>query len=622
MYLNGVEAFRTNMPAGPITFATLASSAVGGTDESTFQEASVDPALLVDGANVVAVEIHQAAAGSSDVSFDLELLGRGPVTRGPYLQRGTPTSVIVRWRTDTATDSRVRHGPAPDNLINVVDNPTLTTEHAVGLTGLTPNTTVCYSVGTTSQTLVGGDADHCFVTLPATGTVKATRLWVIGDSGTANAAARAVRDAYLTFAGSRPTDVWVMLGDNTYLQGTDAQYQAGLFDTYPTLLRNTVVWPTFGNHDDLSSNSVDPCGATPAPCGPYYATFTLPAGAEAGGVASGTEAYYSFDYGNIHFVVLDAATHPACAPSCAEAWWTTMLDWLTTDLAATTQDWIVAYWHHCPYCKGSHDADTENDLKRMRANVLQILEDHGVDLVLTGHSHAYERSSLLDGFYAIDVTINTDGTILDPGDGRVGGDGAYYKPLPPAPHRGTVYAVVGSSGGQGGDCAMGVHALMRDCLPSTGPSAAPGSLVIDINGKRLDARFIDSTCVTPEDGACIRDSFTIVKTDVRVTLTSAVTVVNRGESLPFTLELENLTSTSQAFALVLIADLPTGPDTVVIPPTPLTLPSGATVTANQTFGPIPLTAPTGQWRLLGVVLRPDGAGVQVLDQSPLVFTVN
>src|SRR5215216_4597697 len=115
VYLNGAEVWRTNMPAGAVTFTTPASVALGGADESTFFQTTINPSFLVSGNNVVAVEIHQSGGTSSDISFDLQLLASDSasvpvVTRGPYLQSGTPASVIVRWRTDTATDSRVRYG--------------------------------------------------------------------------------------------------------------------------------------------------------------------------------------------------------------------------------------------------------------------------------------------------------------------------------------------------------------------------------------------------------------------------------------------------------------------------------------------------------------------------------
>ena len=61
-------------------------------------------------------------------------------TRGPYLQMATPSSMVVRWRTDLATDSVVRFGDAPDNLILSETAPASTTEHEVTLTGLQPDT--------------------------------------------------------------------------------------------------------------------------------------------------------------------------------------------------------------------------------------------------------------------------------------------------------------------------------------------------------------------------------------------------------------------------------------------------------------------------------------------------
>lgn len=75
VYLNGVEVFRSNMPTGEIRYTTLASATVGGTDESTYYTVTLSPALFVSGTNVLAVEVHQAALDSSDLSFDLELLG-------------------------------------------------------------------------------------------------------------------------------------------------------------------------------------------------------------------------------------------------------------------------------------------------------------------------------------------------------------------------------------------------------------------------------------------------------------------------------------------------------------------------------------------------------------------
>ena len=75
VYVNGVEAFRDSMPAGPIDAETLASRSQGGSNERNFFEHSVSPSLFINGTNVIAVEVHQRSANSSDISFDLELIG-------------------------------------------------------------------------------------------------------------------------------------------------------------------------------------------------------------------------------------------------------------------------------------------------------------------------------------------------------------------------------------------------------------------------------------------------------------------------------------------------------------------------------------------------------------------
>ena len=72
-YLNGIEAFRSNMPTGAVSSATLAATAVGATDETRFYLIPIDPRLLRKGLNVLAVEIHQSATNSSDIAFDLAL---------------------------------------------------------------------------------------------------------------------------------------------------------------------------------------------------------------------------------------------------------------------------------------------------------------------------------------------------------------------------------------------------------------------------------------------------------------------------------------------------------------------------------------------------------------------
>ncbi|RMI00301.1 MAG: T9SS C-terminal target domain-containing protein [Calditrichaeota bacterium] len=391
------------------------------------------------------------------------------LTRGPYLQIGTPTGIVVRWRTDLATASRVNYGTDPANLTQQVDSTALTTEHEVTLTGLSPATRYYYAIGDGATILAGG-VEYFFITAPVVGTRKKTRFWILGDSGHNNSVQQAVKNAYFAFTDTVHTDFWVMLGDNAYSSGTDAQYQSAVFDAFPTMLRKSVLWPAFGNHDAGSASSTTQTGV-------FYDIFTLPKNGEAGGVASGTEAYYAFDFANIHFICLNS--HDIDRSTTGP-----MLTWLQSDLAANTADWTIAFWHHPPYTKGSHNSDTEIRLIEMRQNALPILETGGVDMIFTGHSHSYERSYLLDGHYGSSGTL-TGSMILDGGDGRENGNGAYTKPaLGPIAHQGAVYVVAGSSAQTSGGSLN--HPAMFISWN------VPGSVVVDIDSNRADLVFLSS----------------------------------------------------------------------------------------------------------------------------------
>ena len=304
-------------------------------------------------------------------------------------------------------------------------------------------------------------------------------MWVLGDSGTANSSQFAVRDAYYNATGTRHTDLWLMLGDNAYQSGTDGEYQNAVFNVYQAMLRKSVLLPTLGNHDTAGSTAFNDNY-------PYFSIFTLPRNAEMGGIASGTEHYYSFDFANIHFICLDSMTASRATNGA-------MATWLRNDLASTLQTWIVAYWHHPSYTKGSHNSDTEIELVQMRQVFNPILEDGGVDIVLAGHSHSYERSYLIDGHYGTSGTFN-DTMKKDGGSGR--DPTPYVKPEGAPGRQGAVYTVAGSSGQISGGTLN--HPAMFISLNVL------GSVVLDFQDNRLDASFLNS------NGA-VQDTYAIVK---------------------------------------------------------------------------------------------------------------
>jgi hypothetical protein len=92
------------MPGGTITYSTRATTAIGGSSESAWLEAPVDPALLVAGTNIIAVELHQQSPTSSDISFNLELRATEAQTPGPTATLTSPANQEVT--NDPAVDFR------------------------------------------------------------------------------------------------------------------------------------------------------------------------------------------------------------------------------------------------------------------------------------------------------------------------------------------------------------------------------------------------------------------------------------------------------------------------------------------------------------------------------------
>jgi MYXO-CTERM domain-containing protein len=247
---------------------------------------------------------------------------------------------------------------------------------------------------------------------------------------------------------------------------------------------------------------------------PYTDIFTLPTAAQAGGVASGSEHFYSFDYANAHFVVLDPDLFDAALLPIpgVQALYDQMMAWLPQDVSQTQEPWLIAFFHHPPYSKGSHDSDSDGILDASRSVFVPILEGAGVDLVLCGHSHNYERSMLIDGHYgpSPEFRANPAAYTKNGGNGREDGDGAYIKPATRGPHQGTVYVVSGNSGGRGDGALFPLDypAMVELADPHTGLTQrglmSRGSLVLDLDGSRLDAQYLDF------DGEVL-DHFTILK---------------------------------------------------------------------------------------------------------------
>jgi hypothetical protein len=135
---------------------------------------------------------------------------------------------------------------------------------------------------------------------------------------------------------------------------------------------------------------------------------------------------------------------------------------------------------------------------------LPLIEAAGVDLVLSGHNHRYQRTPLINGYYGKSDSLDRKTMVLDPGDGSVKGSGfykkaTYHKTLNnKGANEGTIYAVPGGSGRVSKSKDHPDHPIMIETQKEI------GSMIIDVKDNRLDAKYLNG------EGE-ITDEFTIIK---------------------------------------------------------------------------------------------------------------
>jgi hypothetical protein len=420
-----------------------------------------------------------SGTGSSSSVFTVTAVTLPVITRGAYMVGPSESSVNIQWRTNVACNSEVRFGTSPTALTQVVSDASSVTDHTVNLSNLQQNTLYYYSIGIIGVTIQSG-AENCFRTATDANTTDSIRFWVTGDFGNNSTNQRNTLTAFLNYTASSTVHGWLWLGDNAYSYGTDSEYQTKVFDVYGNLFRRLPVYPAPGNHDYASSGYQS--SASLGTNFPYFSIFDIPTN-------SGTEKYYSYDYGNVHFIALDSYGSYNAPGS-------PMYSWLQNDLATNTRLWTVVYFHHAPYTMGSHNSDTEIELIDMRTNIIPLLEQNGVDLVLSGHSHVYERSMFIKGHYGLETTFNS--AVYPTGNVVQVSPDTYTKVN--ARDDGTVYIVCGVSGQSAGT----VQTRYPHNAMQVSTNANNGSLILDVVGNELTCQFLTTT-------GTIYDSFSISK---------------------------------------------------------------------------------------------------------------
>jgi hypothetical protein len=367
VYLNGTEIIRSNMPSGNIGYNTYAASTVAGSAENTFYNYDFPATLLNTGQNVIAVEVHQRSKSSSDVSFDLkmEFIHYSVFRKAPYLlYTGLNSEMLILWQLRQQKNCIIRWGTDTTYSVGIDTTQEFGNDHQhkIILTGLTPNTHYYYKVECNNQEAKTGD----FI---SGADIQANQLsfYAYGDTRSYPVQHDSVARAILSSIAQYPVSHTLLISNGDIVADGDKEddWDNQLFSAgYPGLQKMLATLPylaAVGNHEGQ--------GVLFAKYFPYPMFVN-------------GQYYYSFDYGPVHFTVLDQYT----AYSSGSA----QYNWLVNDLSSTNKPWKIILMHKPGWSAGgghSNSGTTQNTIQ-------PLCLKYGVHFVIAGHNHYYARASV------------------------------------------------------------------------------------------------------------------------------------------------------------------------------------------------------------------------------------
>jgi VCBS repeat-containing protein len=325
----------------------------------------------------------------------------------PYVGETTPTTAVISWVTDNVGAGEVRYS-LDQSYSDVVSATNSVYDgkfwHSATLTGLTADTTYYYRVYSGGYDVTPW-MEITFTTAPEPSASGFTFV-ALGDSrpdtnssppsqGALDVAAEMEQHSFdlALHTGDLVNSGGVCSGDDSSWN----QYVRAYFDLYRENLGRIPFYPSVGNHE---LNGGD-CGYQS-----YTDVYDLPENAPLGY----EEEFYSFEWGNAHFVALDTnQDYSAGSPQ---------YNWLVNDLQTSVQPWKFVFFHHPAYSSGVY-----SDTSEVQTHLVPVFETYGVDAVFNGHDHHYERTCPI-----------VDGACTTPQDGGVvyyvtGGGGAPLRPV-------------------------------------------------------------------------------------------------------------------------------------------------------------------------------------------------
>ncbi len=371
-YLNGQEVLRRGVDGSlneAIPFNTYSTNyhPRGSTEEMNLSAALP---LLRPGDNLLAVQLLGWATNDYTVAFVPELIGN--FTRGPIVQNTTSNSTQIIFKTLSAVPGFIELRLSPGNVqrISLPGSPTnnLVTNHVATLTNLLPDTLYEYRVGASFPGKEALSDWHSFRTFKPSGSFT---FAVAADTGWGSLSQFQIADQ---MRAAQP-DLVMLVGDVAYPYYSHYVEDFRCFSVYKDHMATTPYFLVLGNHEGYG-------GVTPAVESFYLPTNNF----------TGTEHYYSFDHGDVHFVAVWADIQAGADYSPGS----TQYKWIEQDLANTTKPWKFMFFHHVWRSSSAHgwddyDYNSVPDWMQMEQGPIALARQYGVQVVFNGHDHAYER---------------------------------------------------------------------------------------------------------------------------------------------------------------------------------------------------------------------------------------
>ena len=318
-----------------------------------------------------------------------------PYSKNPDFSKGSTVKADI---TSTCDAETLREWPAIDlGFIGIIYHKEYVNRHIVTIKGLEADTAYCYRIGDAEK----GWWSEAGVINTADNSDSLSFFHMSDPQSTTEKQYNTVFAPAVELATNNHDGDFI-LGTGDFVDDGRSFIQWQRMFNSTDALMSIPMMGLAGNHEAKGDNALD-----------YY--FTFPGAPEQDKTLG---VYYSFDYNNAHFAILDSNKLGDDDGLSAE-----QIEWLKADMNASDADWKFVALHKAPYSNGSHYDD--DDVIAIREQLMTLMPELGIDIVFQGHDHVFMRTDVMNNnkvveaetesltYNGLDYTakVNPDGTI-------------------------------------------------------------------------------------------------------------------------------------------------------------------------------------------------------------------